>query len=142
MKKLAYLIIGLIICSVADVNAQVKQKVRPYTVLEKGRYINKLNIIKDSRRKINTVQIEAIILSGGIARLAGDDMPGAEISEVVAFAGSFNALRKVSKSGRGETIQLTQVEFPLKLRMNISGEVLEVELKEEGYWTISVAINR
>lgn len=142
MKTLAYFIIGLIIGSVADVKAQAKTKVRPYTILEKGRFINKLSIIKDSRRKDHTVQIEAITVSGGIARLAGDDMPGAEIIDVVAFTGSFNSLRKISKSGRGETIQLTEVGFPLKLRMNISGEVLEVVLKEEGYWIISAALNR
>lgn len=141
------LLISLLIFTVGFVQAQAQSKSkpkpeRPYVIHERGQYMTKINVIKNLRSTENAVQIEAVNLTGGIGRIVDDDMPGAEITDVGAFIGSFNAIRKISKSGRGETIQLTQVVYPIKLRITISQQVLELELKEEGYWKISVGLNK
>lgn len=137
------LILGILVFTAGFIQAQSKPKTeRPYVIHERGQYMTKINVIKNLRSKENTVQIEAVNLTGGIGRIVGEDMPGAEITDVGAFIGSFNAIRKVSKSGRGETIQLTQVVFPIKLRITISQQVLELELKEAGYWKVSVGLNK
>lgn len=150
------IVLCLFILSVGFAQAQSKAKAeRPYIIHERGQHMTKLSIIKDLRGIGNTIQIDALNLSGGTLRIVGEqktgvnyqighteEMPGADITEVTAFLGSYNALREVSKSGRGETIQLTQVVFPVKLRITISQQVLEVEIKEEGYWKISVGMSK
>jgi len=156
MKKIRIMMIALVALAVISVNAQSDPKPEsPYTILERGQHMTKVNVIKNLRGKGNTVQIDASNLSGGTARLVGtgvggsnhevghiEEMPGADITEVVAFLGSYNALREVTKSGRGETVQLTQAAFPLKLRITISSQVLEVLIKEEGNWKISVGMTK
>jgi len=156
MKNFKIMMIALIALVVFSVNAQSDPKPEsPYTILERGQYMTKVNIIKNLRGKGNTVQIDANNLTGGTTRIVGsevagadyqvgylEEMPGADITEVVAFLGSYNALREVNKSGRGETIQLTQAAFPLKLRITISNQVLEVLIKEEGNWKISVGMTK
>ena len=156
MKNFKIMMIALIALMVFSVNAQSDPKSeRPYAILERGQHMTKVNIIKNLRGKGNTVQIDANNLTGGTTRIVGsevagadyqvghlEEMPGADITEVVAFLGSYNALREVNKSGRGETIQLTQAAFPLKLRITISNQVLEVLIKEEGNWKISVGMTK
>jgi hypothetical protein len=69
-------------------------------------------------------------------------MLGADITDVLATVGSYNKIQEVSKSGRGETVQLHQVVFPLRVRITISNQILEVEIREEGFWKISVGMNQ
>lgn len=140
--------------SIFSVNAQPKTKPEdPYTILERGQHMTKVNIIKNLRSKGNSVQIDANNLTGGTTRLVGqgvagenyqvghtEDMPGADITEIVALIGNYSVVREVSKSGRGESIQLTEAVFPLKLRITISNQILEVLFKEEGNWKISVGM--
>jgi hypothetical protein len=54
--------------------------------------------------------------------------------------GNYGVVREVSKFGRGESILLTEAVFPLKLRITISNQILEVLIKEEGNWKISVGM--
>jgi hypothetical protein len=156
MKNFKIMMIALFAIAIFSVNAQSDPKPEsPYTILERGQYMTKVNIIKNLRGKGNTVQIDANNLTGGTTRLVGtgvggsdyevghaEEMPGADITEVVAYLGSYNALREVTKSGRGETVQLTQAAFPLKLRITISNQILEVLIKEEGNWKISVGMTK
>ena len=156
MKNLKFMMIAIFSFFFFSVKAQSDPKPeRPYTILERGQHMTKVSVIKNLRGKGNTVQIDANNLTGGTTRIVGsevagedyqvgyiEDMPGADITEVVAFLGSYNALREVNKSGRGETVQLTQAAFPLKIRITISNQVLEVLIKEEGNWKISVGMTK
>lgn len=137
------MLIALFGLAVFSVNAQPKPKAeRPYTILERGQHMTRLSIIKDIRAKENTVQIEVVNASGGTPRIDGPDMAGAEITNVLATIGSYNKIQEISKTGRGHTLQLQQVGFPLKVRITISNQVLEVLFKEEGFWKITVGMNQ
>lgn len=143
MKNFKIMLIALFAVAVFSVNAQPKPKAeRPYTILERGQHMTRLNIIKDVRAKENTVQIEAVNASGGTLRVQGPEMLGADITDVLATLGNYNKIQEISKSGRGETIQLQQVVFPLKVRITISNQVLEVMFREEGFWKITVGMNQ
>jgi hypothetical protein len=69
-------------------------------------------------------------------------MVGADITNILATVGSYNKIQEISKTGRGHTLQLQQVVFPLKVRITISNQVLEVLFKEEGFWKITVGMNQ
>ena len=143
MKNLKIILIILFAFTAFAVKAQPKPKAeKPYTILERGQHMTRLSVIKDMRGKENTVQIEALNASGGTPRIEGPEMLGADITDVLATVGSYNKMQEVSKSGRGETIQLQQVVFPLKVRITISQQILEIEIREEGFWKISVGMNQ
>jgi len=143
MKNFKFILIAAFVCTVFTVDAQPKAKAeRPYTILERGQHMTRLNIVKDMRGKENTLQIEALNASGGTLRLEGPEMLGADISNVLASIGSYNKVQEVTKSGRGHTIQLQEVVYPLRVRITISNQVLEVYIKEEGFWRISVGMNK
>jgi hypothetical protein len=143
MRNFKISIITLIVFFAISANAQSNFKPeRPYTLVERGQHIPRLSIIKDKRGKENTVQIEALNASGGTLRVQGPEMLGADITDVLATVGSYNKIQEVSKSGRGETVQLHQVVFPLRVRITISNQILEVEIREEGFWKISVGMNQ
>ncbi len=143
MKNFKIMLIALFALSIFSVNAQPKPKAeRPYTIFERGQHMTRLNIIKDTRGKENTIQIEALNVSGGTLRVQGPEMLGADITDVLATIGNYNKIQEISKSGRGETIQLQQVVFPLRVRITISNQVLEVLIREEGFWKISVGMNQ
>ena len=143
MKNFKIILIALFLLSVFSVNAQPKPKAeRPYNILERGQHMTRLSIIKDIRAKENTVQIEAVNASGGTPRIDGPDMVGADITNILATVGSYNKIQEISKTGRGHTLQLQQVVFPLKVRITISNQVLEVLFKEEGFWKITVGMNQ
>lgn len=142
MKTLACLLIVLIVGVLPEVKAQTKGKEKPYTVFEKGSYMSKVDVRKDNRGTENIVQIEALNASGGVALASGPVFRGAAIGEIVATQGNYNMIRQISKSGRGQTVQLMDVVFPVRLRIQISGEFLDVEIKEVGFWKIIVAMTQ
>jgi hypothetical protein len=113
-----------------------------FAIYEKGQYMTKVDVRKEKRGTENIVQIDALNVSGGSALIRGEILPGAEISQVLATLGNYNLTRQISKSGRGESIQLMDVVFPVRLRMTISNQILDLEIKEAGFWKISVGLTQ
>lgn len=143
MKILKCLLIALLAFPSLSVMAQSKVKPeKQFMVYEKGPFMSKVDVRKDLRGAENIVQIEALNVSGGSALLKGAILPGAEISSAIATQGSYNMTRQLSKSGRGETLQLLDVIFPVRLRITISEQVLDVEIKEAGFWKIMVGLTQ
>ena len=146
MKIFKLLCIAVIVCLSLLVQAQKKERpekpVKQFTIYEKGQYMTKVDVRKELRGTENSVQIEVLNASGGSGLIRGEVLPGAEISEVLATAGNYNLTRQISKSGRGESIQLMDVVYPLRLRITISNQILDVEIKEAGFWKISVGMNQ
>ncbi|MFA6946493.1 MAG: hypothetical protein WC220_11390 [Pedobacter sp.] len=141
MKNFKIILITLIGFTAISSSAQSKSE-RPYTIIERGQHMIRVSVIKDTRGKENTVQIEALNASGGTLRLEGPEMLGADITAALATVGSYNSMNEVTKSGRGEVVQLRQVVFPLRVRITISQQILEVEIREPGFWKISVGMNQ
>ena len=143
MKIIKYIFLLIILLSVGPLMSQSKEKVeKPYHIYEKGQSMNKVIVRKELRGTENIVQIEVLNASGGTALVRGPILAGAEINEVIPTQGSFNLIRQISKSGRGESIQLLDVVFPVRLRINISGQFLEVEIKDAGFWKIAVGLTQ
>lgn len=126
-----------------SVSAQKAPEVeKPFTVYEKGMLMTKVDVRKELRGTENIIQIEALNVSGGTALVRGPVLPGAEINEVLATQGSYNMTRQLTKTGRGETLQIMDVVYPVRLRIVISQQILDVEIKEEGFWKIAVGLSQ
>ena len=50
--------------------------------------------------------------------------------------------REISKSGRGITLQLLDVIFPFRVRLTISEQVLDLEIREAGFWKVAVGVTQ
>ena len=146
MKIFKSLSVVAMICLSLSVHAQKKERsekpLKQFMIYEKGQYMTKVDVRKELRGTENTVQIDALNVSGGSGLIKGEVLPGAEISQVLAIIGNYNLTRQISKSGRGESIQLMDVVYPLRLRITISNQVLDVEMKEAGFWKISVGLTQ
>lgn len=143
MKISRLLIILAMSVLMLSVSAQKAPEVeKPFTVYEKGMLMTKVDVRKELRGTENIIQIEALNVSGGTALVRGPVLPGAEITEVVSTQGSYNMTRQLSKTGRGETLQIMDVVYPVRLRIVISQQILDVEIKEEGFWKIAVGLSQ
>ena len=146
VKIFKFLSIAMMVCLSLSVHAQKKARpekpVKQFTIYEKGQYMTKVDVRKELRGTENSVQIDALNVSGGSGLIRGQVLPGAEISQVLAIVGNYNLTRQISKSQRGESIQLMDVVYPLRLRMIISNQVLDVEIKEAGFWKIAVGLTQ
>ena len=146
MNVIKFLFIALIVSLSVSVQAQKKEKpekpVKQFTIYEKGQYMTKVDVRKELRGTENSIQIDALNVSGGSALIRGAILPGANISQVLATMGNYNLTRQISKSGRGESIQLMDVVFPVRLRITISNEILDVEIKEAGFWKIAIGLTQ
>ena len=137
-----FMIVGLSMSVQAQKRVKPEKPERQFTIYERGPYMTKIDVRKELRGTENIVQIDALNVSGGSALIRGEILPGAEISQVLATVGNYNLTRQISKSGRGESIQLMDVVYPVRLRMTISNQILDVEIKEAGFWKIAVGLTQ
>jgi len=141
-----FLMILLISSFTMGVSAQKAPKApkpeKPFKINERGMLMTKVDVRQEERGTENIIQIEALNVSGGTALVRGPILPGAEISDVMATQGSYNMTRQISKTGRGETIQILNVVYPIRLRVTVSQQILDVEIKEEGFWKIAIGISQ
>ncbi len=114
---------------------------RQFSIIEKGALISKASFRKDNKASGNVIEIEAFNTSGGSVSGLSALLAPATISDITSLAGNYLSTRDVSKSGRGVVMQLLDVTFPYRGRINVSGQVLEFEISEPGFWRISLAVS-
>ncbi len=151
MKTKAVLIAGILTCSSLSLIAQEntepsgkKEKVRaekPYIIHDRSNKVSRVEVRKDLKATDNIIQIDATNASGG-ANLASSSssLAAAIISNVNVISGNYNQIRQMSKSARGMTLQLLDVVYPCRVRINIADQYADVEFKEPGFWKISLGL--
>ncbi len=123
-----------------------KEKVKPakaerqFSIIEKGALLTKATFRKDPRATVNVIEIEALNTNGGSVSGLSSLVPPATISDITSISGNYLSARDVSKSGRGVVMQLLDVTYPYRGRINVSGQMLEFEITEPGFWKISLAV--
>ncbi len=118
-----------------------KKKVeKAYVIHEKSDKISRVDIRKDSRMTENIIQIDATNASGGAGMLSSAPLPPAEITGIALLSGSYNMTRELAKSGRGMSIQLLDVVFPCRVRLTVSEQAFDFEIKEAGTWKVTLGL--
>lgn len=114
---------------------------KPYTVHDKTSKVSRVDIRKDEKGAQNIIQIDATNSSGG-ANMATRSMgmASAEISNVNVISGSYNMTREVSKTSRGMSMQLLDVVFPCRVRVTITDQFIDFEIKEPGFWKVAIGL--
>jgi hypothetical protein len=154
MKSVNYLFFALMTLYSFTAGAQSKGKTKSgdgYTIYEKGSYMAYVEVRKDIKGLNNVVQIQAMNVSGGSGTItmpgsskveSGGILPGADITDISLVQGRYNSVRDVMKTPKSVTKKLIDVEYPLRIRVNISQQILDVELKEPGSWNVLVRMNQ
>jgi hypothetical protein len=150
MKKIKLL--GLVIltcCSLALTGQEKgmsvsKEKVngdRPFIVHDRSSKVSRVDIRKDLKGVESIIQIEAVNASGG-SNLASSSraLGSAVISSVNIVSGSYNQTRELSRTARGMSLQLLDVVYPCRIRINVTDQHAEIEIKEPGFWKISLGL--
>ncbi len=145
MKSFKLLLLLAITLPFLSTQAQEKAKLpnaeKQYIVHERARQITRLDIRKNNKAKENVVQIETQSVTGGSATLLKGDVPTVEITTMEAVVGSFGRRNEVLRTGRSVVLRLSDVVYPLRLRLTFSDRpVLEVEFKEPGTWFMVAGI--
>jgi hypothetical protein len=123
-----------------DKNTKKKAE-KPYVIHERTSKINRADIRKDSRGTENIIQIDATNASGGVGTFTTRSaLPPAEISNIILVSGNYNLTRELAKTSRGMSMQLMDVVFPCRIRLTVSNETFEFEIKEAGFWKVSLSL--
>lgn len=143
LKLLSFLfLISFSFSAKAQKKAKAPKPEKQYVIYERGTYMTSVDVRKELKSIDNIIQIDALNVSGGSALVRGEILPGAEITQVLATVGAYNLSRQISKSGRGESLQMMNVVYPIRLRITISNQILDVEIKEAGFWRIAVGLSK
>lgn len=152
MNSLKFFAFVLIMIFSHTVQAQSKAKAgENYIVHEKGPYMSYVEVRKDSKGPENIIQIQALNVSGGAGKISGEGkvtrhadltFPGAAITDISIVQGRYNSIREMMKTAKGMTVRLIDVEYPLRIRVTISQQILDLEIKEAGFWLVNVRISQ
>lgn len=66
-------------------------------------------------------------------------LPPAVIGNVNIVNGSYDQTRELSRTPRGISLQLLDVVFPCRVRLTISDQFVDAEIKEAGFWKVAIA---
>ena len=150
MSSFKFFALALITLSSFTVAGQSKEKdEETFVVHDKGHSMRNVEVRKEVKGPANIVQIQALNISGGIGKIGGGGvlpgdivLPGANITDVSLVEGKFSLKRETMKSAKGMTLQLLDVIFPLRVRVTISEQILDIEFKEAGFWKVTVRMNQ
>jgi hypothetical protein len=151
MKKVKFVIVLMLACFSLTVVGQdaaekpaKKEKVKvekPFTVHDKSTKVTRVDVRKDLKGVENVIQIDALNSAGGAGLITSSTpLPPAEITNVNIVQGSYNQTRELGKTPRGMSMQLLDVVFPCRVRVTISDQFVDVEIKEAGFWKVAVSL--
>lgn len=140
------LMISLALCSSASYSQN--QKSESFIIHNKTAHIRSVDI----KGKKTTAQNITIILSSENAGAAfsetpegnnakWDLIPPPQITDITVMNGFYSTLQKTNQNARSTSTFLSQVRYPIRLKVEISDQKLEVEIVEAGSWTIKIILD-
>jgi hypothetical protein len=69
------------------------------------------------------------------------NIPTPQITNITVMRGFYSTIQKINESNRSNSTLLSQVTYPLRLKVEISDQNFEVEILEPGTWTIKVYLD-
>ncbi len=151
MRTLKLTIVLMLTCSFCAVFAQdntekpgKKEKVKaekPYIIHDKSFKVTRVDVRRDLKGADDVIQIDATNAAGGTGMISTHaTLPPAVITNVNIVNGSYNQTRELAKTPRGMSLQLLDVVFPCRVRLTISGQYVDVEIKESGFWKVIIGL--
>ncbi len=114
---------------------------KPFIIHDRSNKVSRVDVRKDSKGVENIIQIDATNASGGVSLASTNvSLSPAVINSVNVVMGNYNQTRELSKTARGMSMQLLDVVFPCRIRINVSDQNVDIEIKEPGFWKVSLGL--
>jgi hypothetical protein len=68
-------------------------------------------------------------------------IPPPQITDITVMKGEYSSAQKRPDNARNSITTLLQVQYPLRIKIEISGQNLDVEFLEAGNWNLNVALD-
>jgi hypothetical protein len=78
--------------------------------------------------------------TGGVASLGGQ-LPRFKVDNVVILKGNYERLTSLESHYKSTETSLMEVAFPLRVKLQIAREEIEIEFFEPGSYTVNISIN-
>jgi hypothetical protein len=140
MKSLNYNAAAVLLFLFCGLSAAAQTE-KPFTIFERSMYFSRADVKKELKRSENSIDIIVSNVSGGSPTMTKGVLPPAQISAVDVLRG--NAEKStIANSGRGQKVQLTNVVYPIRTRLTVNGEIFDIEIKDPGYWKMTLVLNQ
>jgi hypothetical protein len=112
---------------------------RPYQVISKTGSVREVSA-EFTPDKVGRVKIIITNTTGGVPSLGGQ-LPSLKVDNIVTIKGFFQRQTTLETHYKSSETSLFEVTFPLRIKLMIAREEVDIELFEEGSYTINIAIN-
>jgi hypothetical protein len=125
-----------------------QKKAAPFIIHSTSAHVKSVEI-KAKKSADNTVTINLSSENAGSAYSETPEgnnakwaiIPTPQITNITVMEGFYSALQKINESNRSNNTLLTQVTFPIRLKVEISDQKFDVQILQPGSWTIKVVLD-
>ena len=112
----------------------------PYRIINKSKSVNDVEV-EYKNDKGNRITFFISNTSGGAHFADGSEMPKMKVDEVQAMTGSYGRLYVNDNHAKKTESVIEDVRFPIRMKLKISAEEIEIEFREAGTYIINARIN-
>jgi hypothetical protein len=115
---------------------------KPFTLYSKGRTFTDVDI-RHERSPFNQISIFVASTSGGTSNL--DDLsvvPRLSVEDIDLIVGSFGKQTLNDNHAKKMETILSDVIYPIRMQVTINKEIIEIEFREKGSYTVDIKINQ
>jgi len=114
---------------------------KPYIVHTHSNAVSKIDVEKDpGSLKDVTFIIESI--TGGARLVGAQEIPRPKITNIEVIKGLYVQQFDQDYNVKRTATTLRMVQFPFRVRLTIDSDVIDIEILEEGKWTVDVKLQR
>jgi hypothetical protein len=113
---------------------------QPYRIIFQSKAITEVETEKKNDG-YNRITFYVTNTSGTARTLEGDEFPKMKVDEVQVLSGTIGRLYSNDLSGKKTESVIENVQFPVRMKVMIGTEELEIEFMQAGNFTVNVRIN-
>lgn len=114
---------------------------KPWIVHSRTASVSKVEV-EYTADKVNRVKIIITNTTGGVKGASGFEMAQYKLDNVQLIKGYYERITNLETHYKSTESSLMEVAYPLRVKLNMTREEVEVELLEPGSYKISISINQ
>lgn len=120
-------------------DAYIGKNERPYQVISKTGSVREVSA-EFTPDNVSRVRIIITNTTGGVPSIGGQ-LPSFKVDNIVVLKGFYQRQTSLESHYKSTETSLFEITFPLRIKLMIAREEVDIELFEEGSYTINIAIN-
>lgn len=120
-------------------DAYIGKNERPYQVISKTGSVREV-AAEFTPDKVSRVRIIITNTTGGVPSIGGQ-LPAFKVDNIVVLKGFYQRQTSLETHYKSTETSLFEITFPLRIKLMIAREEVDIELFEEGSYTINISIN-